>query len=605
MDKTPISIAASRQVPEYIRDNYGKFVDFIRAYYKFVDASESIQNLEDIRSIETTPEDFISQFKKEMSALFPTKELADERFVLQRLAEFYKTRGSEESYKFLFRAFFNEDVDISYPSQNLLRASDGNWEQYSFITVTTITGVLPSNEPTLTIVNEYGSFELYVTSLIKINPTTTRLYFKSISAITFADNQIIKCYGVTGAVLYQGKLIKSPWRLNILNAGQGWLRGQAFFVTRNADVGENVGQDTVARVSEVGSNGEMLGVEVMEHGYIHDDKQQVFISPYPNKPSGAQPHITKTLYTSPNRVAYNITLEDSTDGTTESVIGVTDNSRIDPYFAEDYVVQGYIGHLVISFTSTIGRLIITPQAAGLTQQQWFDSIAELQYEFANVIKTTGRYVNDSGQLSNQEMRLQDSYFYQLFSYLIQTERDVSEYSDLLTVIHPAGMKSFSQLIKQVNTEFPVTTTRSLNIDLIQFFDGLFIDSRFSNGLSKKFSETKTATDAATTRLIGKGLVDAKTATDTTPPKRITKVKTETLTSSETHRTTINKSLPTESLTATESRGMTLTKPSFTESMTAYSSETAAYSQLGYALTGASGYCADDYAALVKTLNIGQ
>lgn len=604
MNKTPISIAASRQIPEFIREQYGTFVDFIRAYYKFVSDMQSTTSLEEIRSIETTAEVFISQFKKELSALFPTKQLADERFVLQRLGEFYKTRGSEESYNFLFRAFFNEDVSVTYPSNNILKASDGNWEQYSFITLVTLTGALPSDTsdtPILSFTNDYGSFNLYATSTIVIDATTVRVYFKSISVLKFIDNQIIKCYDALGNTIYIGQLIKSPWRLSVLDGGQGWQRGQAFIVPKTT----LVGHDTVARVTEVDTNGTMVSVEVMEQGYVHNDGQQVFISPYPNKPSGAAPHITKVVYTSPTRTTYTISLEDSTDGTSEIVTGITDNTTIDAYFAEDYVVQGYIGHLVISVTSTIGRLVVAPQATGLTLQQWYDSIAELQYEFANVVKTTGRYVNDSGQISNQEMRIQDSYFYQLFSYLIQTQRDIKEYSELLLVIHPSGMKSFSELVKQVDTEFPVTTVRSLNIDLIQFFDGIFVDSTYVNKLSKNFSETKTATDTAPIRTAGKNLVETKTASDTTPPKTITSVKVDSVTPSESRTSTINKPLPTETLTVTESRGMVFTKPSFTESLTASSSETTVPSTLGYGLTGAAGYFQDDYAALVKTLNIGQ
>ena len=608
MNKTPISIASSRQVPEYIRDQYGTFVDFIRAYYKFIDDTQSVESLEDIRSIETTLEAFIPQFKKELSALFPTSQLADERFVLQRLVEFYKTRGSEESYKFLFRAFFNEDVDVSYPSHNLLKASDGNWEQYSFITVQLTSGVFPSGTPTLTIINDSGTFKLDVTSVTPIDVTTSKIFFRSVSRITFTDGQIIRHYDDVGALTYTGKLLKSPASLSVITPGKGWQVGQVFFIPRTS----TLGADTVARVTSCGDLGEMQTVEVVEHGYTHTENQHVTVSPYPNKPSGtAATQATPTLISSTPYKHYNrfLTVEDYTDGTTEVVNGVTDNTTIDPYFLENYAVQGYIGHLVISVASTIGRLIVSQQDSGLTLQEWYDSRAEVQYDFANVVKTTGRYVDDAGQLSNQEMRIQDSYFYQLFSYLIQTERDVSEYKDLLGVIHPAGMKSFSRLIKQVSPEFPVTTTRSLNIDLIQFFEGLFADSTFVNGLSKNFSESKTATDAPTTRGLNKtfsGITESKTATDTTPVKTNTKVlNTDAVTSGESRLLTINKSLPTENLTATESRGMVLTKPSFTESTTTYSSETAAYSQLGYGQTGPSGYFPDDYAALVKTLNIGQ
>jgi hypothetical protein len=37
------------------------------------------------------------------------------------------SKGIDESFKLLFRLLFNEEVDISFPKNNILRASDGKW----------------------------------------------------------------------------------------------------------------------------------------------------------------------------------------------------------------------------------------------------------------------------------------------------------------------------------------------------------------------------------------------------------------------------------------------------------------------------------------------
>ena len=141
MEKTPIAVALERQIPEYIRGEYELFVDFIKAYYEFLNQTQQ-RNLEDIRSIENTLDEFVIRFKKELSVLFPTNTLANERFILQRIREFYKARGSKESYQFLFRILFNKDSEIFYPSTQILRASDGKWVQEKSVFVKSESGNL-------------------------------------------------------------------------------------------------------------------------------------------------------------------------------------------------------------------------------------------------------------------------------------------------------------------------------------------------------------------------------------------------------------------------------------------------------------------------------
>jgi hypothetical protein len=84
----------------------------------------------------------------------------------------------------------------------------------------------------------------------------------------------------------------------------------------------------------------------------------------------------------------------------------------------------------------------------LTFEEWVDSRAVLFFDRADVIKTKGYYLNDDSQISNDESRLQDNYFYQLFSYLIETTKSEKEVSQILNQFHPAGMKYFFQLNKQ-------------------------------------------------------------------------------------------------------------------------------------------------------------
>jgi hypothetical protein len=57
----------------------------------------------------------------------PQSVIADKNVILKNVQDFYRSRGTEKSIKFLTRALFGKEVDIYYPKQDILRASDGKW----------------------------------------------------------------------------------------------------------------------------------------------------------------------------------------------------------------------------------------------------------------------------------------------------------------------------------------------------------------------------------------------------------------------------------------------------------------------------------------------
>ena len=647
MSKTPISTVVSRQIPEYIRDEYGAFVDFIKAYYQFLEethtegAQPNYKDLEALHSIEDTLEVFVVQFKKELSALFPTNQLADERFVLQRLREFFKTRGSEESYKFIFRAFFNEDVTITHPSENILKASDGNWEQSNFITVEqTQTGLAAGNTISqLIISNDFGVYTLDVTQSVKINDTLRRFYFKTTTNLTINENDIVRAYNAAGGVIYSGKIILSPHDLSIVVPGNNWKRGQVFIVgstttpitlitTNSIDVTpvQTVEpRPTIVRVLQVSPIGAVELIEIIEHGYNHVKDEIIKTSPF-EKPSVISSSIEEILVsTGPNVFNYNIILTDGV-ASIDSTIGITNAKTAESYFSEEYAIPAefYAGSIAFVKAETIGTNISESQSlnSSVTLQQYNESRLQLVYNFDSVVKGKGKYTNDAGQISNQQTRIQDSYYYQLFSYLIESREDRSNYKDLLTIVHPSGLKLFSQILKEISTEFSTIASSAKSIDVKFIFDTAFGNDTngYSNRLTKNFSginETVVTGEstAAQPKTIGKNFAGALETVVTgestaAQPKTIGKNLAgvlEAITASESRATmgmTINKTVSTvtETVAPTDLAGRInlLNKTIVTEIVTASSTDTTTVEYLGYA----TDYFSENYSAIVTTLTIG-
>ena len=139
------SVLVQSQVPEFIRNNYPLFVQFIEAYYeyleqngKLVNVAKNIPNYLDVDYVvENDVTDFIEIFREMYLTNIPTNILADKAKLLKHIKTFYSSRGTTKSFKFLFRALFNEDVSTFNTGDQILRASDGKWYQPQTIRITT------------------------------------------------------------------------------------------------------------------------------------------------------------------------------------------------------------------------------------------------------------------------------------------------------------------------------------------------------------------------------------------------------------------------------------------------------------------------------------
>jgi hypothetical protein len=131
------SLLVKRQVPEYVREEYPLFLSFLEAYYEFLetkqtgeknDLTTTLKNLKNSSDIDSSIDEFESQFFNTFGSLIPTDSVADKSFLLKNALPLYQAKGSENSFKFLFRLLFGQEATLSYPKNNILRASDGKWQ---------------------------------------------------------------------------------------------------------------------------------------------------------------------------------------------------------------------------------------------------------------------------------------------------------------------------------------------------------------------------------------------------------------------------------------------------------------------------------------------
>lgn len=126
-----VSPLVEQQVPSFVRDEYPVFIKFIEKYYEWMEQSGNVVNasnaIRDAQDIDLANDFYIELIKREFLPYFPESTQLDPRKFLKNVNQFYQSKGTPESIKFLFRALFNEEINISYPKDQILIASDGKW----------------------------------------------------------------------------------------------------------------------------------------------------------------------------------------------------------------------------------------------------------------------------------------------------------------------------------------------------------------------------------------------------------------------------------------------------------------------------------------------
>src|SRR5665213_945432 len=131
------SFLVSSELPAFVRNDDPIFIEFVTAYYQFLEQSNTVvslggvtertKNLLNYVDIDKTLDDFTNLLYKKFITDFPAEMLADKKVILKHAKDFYRAKGTENSYRFLMRALYDEEIEFYYPKSDILKASDGKW----------------------------------------------------------------------------------------------------------------------------------------------------------------------------------------------------------------------------------------------------------------------------------------------------------------------------------------------------------------------------------------------------------------------------------------------------------------------------------------------
>ena len=133
-----ISPFIESQFPLFYQEEGDTFIDFTKAYYEWLETEGAIsqaRKLLDYRDIDNTLEDFVTHFKNKYIDSLPENVISDKTLLIKHIIELYRSKGTEASYKLLFKMIFNEDIEIYLPGKEIFKLSDGVWKTPYYIEV--------------------------------------------------------------------------------------------------------------------------------------------------------------------------------------------------------------------------------------------------------------------------------------------------------------------------------------------------------------------------------------------------------------------------------------------------------------------------------------
>ena len=446
-----ISVKVEGQLPAFVKQDHSTFVAFMEAYYEYMEQTgkpyEIIGNLHHYNNIDKTTDDFLNYFKNQFGRDIPHTifENSNKPFVLKHLRDFYRTKGSEKSFQFLFRLLYKEEIDFYYPGRDMLRVSDGRYTKNSIIRVIDSSGTdaiftivgkkITGNSSGATAVVEtvlnenIGSFVASTVFLSSILGVFSVGEIISDGTSSFTTGGMITSYAITGL-------------------GNNYVLGDIVPVTGGGNA-----SGSFISISEL-TSGKVTTTTIVSGGtgYVVGDKLTIS-----------------------NWNAFAI------DGRSASILVKTvDGSGTITALEIEHSGRGYTSVPTISGGGTgtganitlagwgiggVKTLNIVNGGYGFSENVTLD-FSSLGDGTATGIASVGAYednyqkgfTTNDGFLSGAKY-IQDSKYYQAFSYVLTTSKTVDKWRDSVKrLAHPAGLSLFGNLeiVSLINTDFKIT-----------------------------------------------------------------------------------------------------------------------------------------------------
>jgi hypothetical protein len=447
-----IAVTLTNQTARFVRaDSTSTFVKFLEAYYKFLEQDqgpqEILQNARKYNDSEYTTDNLIDQFFKNYGNDIPRNIVTDKRNFIKHFKDIYKTKGTEQAYKLLFRVMFNSNAEFFYPSEVVLRPSDGVWKKD--ITLRVIEGVgNPFDFKNTKITGQSSNATATVDNVLKFFIDGIEIYEFTLENVTgiFGQETVVgkKLVDLNSPLITVTALtIPQLSKIEIVDGAMGYKPGELITISGGG----------LGRINGVDSSGKIKSVRVIE--------------------SGRYPILSSTAVAS-NTIAAPVIVPAPTGILSGNVILL---SNIGSYISDipHGLIKGRYANIYFPNLSNVSENTFTVTSILDSKRFLFnfydpninpaveiEVTANIRYTqpanlFANIniIKeSAGYWLNNKGKLSelvyvqgpavNSIDR--SKIFYQPYSYVVKSDVSIGEWDATASqLIHPAGTQVFGEI----------------------------------------------------------------------------------------------------------------------------------------------------------------
>jgi hypothetical protein len=372
----------------------------------------------------------------------------------------------------------------------MLRASDGRWQQDTSIFIKIAKGtpdlivghlvdVVKADTVIKVLVNRTENVEIEIDRVVQL---ADNVYEFFIERNFFGDIEV-------GDVIrykteFAGTVVATTASLKVVQSGTGFTPGMLF------ELKNGNGVRSVLKVTRVDSNGGILSAEFIKFGVGYATDFTVSLDPLNNFLYSTNASSQNTISIVPGGV----NIIDYTDGNAEQgYVNLVD------YTSATYWDGTFAGTVVREFSASPTAVFTTSESLGI-----------VKIALGSIARYPGYYTSNAGFLDD-DIYIQDSRYYQSFSYVLRIDERLSTYRDAVrTIVHPAGVALFGEY--EISNDFNISLSlQSLVRFLALSFTDQFTttsDGSITFDIEKSLTESVTEDDSVYHFDISKPLSDS-------------------------------------------------------------------------------------------------
>lgn len=414
-----ISAEVSSVLPQHISNESPDLEVFLQKYLEFIETDNKalyyLNTISSSRDIDDADETFLPRLQNEIGQAIPRKFSAEPRLLYKHLTELYKSRGTIESIKAFFRFFYDDEVEIYYPKDDMFTPSDGKWfSQFDLILdnpsnfTPSYTYTLTSNTTVITGGDDNSDILTYDGLLVYVDDVRNNDFVTSVKPSPTTGPELINNGTFNSNVSGWGNGYNSVVTHDMDNNGYRakvvWGVGESYASITQTISGLTIGSQYTFKAT----------VDALISGSIRAQISGIgLINPSGNFTSFGM----GTIVDSFTATSTSHTLQIMDYGSNSANIYYVDNVS----FKEDIPDRNELDYFITFPTAIASGKVIK-------------------------IYNTGAFTTHDGFLSSYK-KLQDSYYYQKFSYVLRTGSNAELWKNSFNrLIHPAGFIFFGEIL---------------------------------------------------------------------------------------------------------------------------------------------------------------